>query len=236
LQPEPKSLIPGSGGSARNAVDNLKLYYAPGGSSLALLAALEEAGANYEAVRVSIEAGQQHSAAYRAISPAGRLPLLTVGDRRVGETIGILTAVANLFPDAALLPRDSPIENARAFERLSWLAATVEVSISQILETTRFTDDPAASAVLKADGRERVASHFRKIDAVLTGEWVLESHSVLDPYLLVFWRWGERLDLEMGGFERWAAHTRRVMARPAVAAAVAREQEATAELVPNKSP
>jgi glutathione S-transferase len=216
-------------------MDDLKLYYAADSGALALFAALEEAGATYAPVCVSLAADQQSSAAYRAISPAGRLPLLIVGERRIGETIGILAAVANLFPQAGLLPTESPIENARAFERLSWLAATVQVSIAQILEPIRFTDDPDASDVLKVDGRGRLASHFRKIDGFLTGEWVLERYSLLDPYLLVFWRWGERLKMDMAPHERWSAHTRRAMARPAVAAAVAREQIATAELVPTRS-
>ena len=57
-----------------------KLYYTPGTCALASHIALEDAGAPYEAVRISFKTNQQNSPEYLAINPKGRVPSL-VTDR-----------------------------------------------------------------------------------------------------------------------------------------------------------
>jgi glutathione S-transferase len=210
-------------------MDKSTLYYSPGACSFAAHAALEEAGADFDAVRVNLAAGQQRSAAYLAINPAGRVPLLTVGERRFSETVGIVTAIAHLYPQAGLLPLDSPLGLGRAYERMSWLTTTVQVSVSQIFRPERFASNPAVVSLLKDEGRMRVGAHFQAVEAFLEGDWLLDEYSVLDPLLLVFWRWGLRLEMDMAVHRRWREHTARTMARPAVAAALAREQSPAAE-------
>ena len=60
----------------------LKFYYASGSCALASHIALEEAGAEYEAVRISFAANEQRKPDYLAINPKGRVPAL-VTDRGV---------------------------------------------------------------------------------------------------------------------------------------------------------
>jgi glutathione S-transferase len=203
---------------------DLKLYYAPGSCSLAALVALEEAGATFEAVALDLAAGDQRSAEYLAINPRGRVPTLALDGNAIGETVAILTTLAHLFPDADLLPSSSPLALGRAYERMSWLASTAHVSIAQIWRTERFTREPAAVRGLQEDGRRNVATHFETIEGWVGDGWVLDDYSVLDPYVLVFWRWGERLGLDMSAFPGWKRHSARMLARPAVSAALAREQ------------
>jgi glutathione S-transferase len=205
---------------------HLKLYYTPGSCSLAPLVALEEAGAAFEAVRIDLAANQQNSAEYLAINPRGRVPTLTLNGEVITENIAILSCIAQLFPDANLLPNGSPLAAARACERMSWLASTVQVSISQIFRSGRFSTDEATKAVLQRDGRNNVAKHYQVIEAAFTGDWALgDAYSVLDPYLLVFWRWGVRLGMDMTEYVRWAKHAARVFERPAVVRAMAREAQ-----------
>ena len=59
-----------------------KLYYTPGTCALASHIALEDAGARYEAVRISFKTNQQNSPEYLAINPKGRVPSL-VTDRGI---------------------------------------------------------------------------------------------------------------------------------------------------------
>jgi glutathione S-transferase len=206
----------------------LKLYYAPGACSLAPHVALEEAGATFETVRIDLSANEQCSAEYLIINPRGRVPTLMVDGEAVTENIAILTCISRLFPEANLLPSETPIGAARAYDLMSWLGSTVQVSVSQIFRSGRFTSDEATKAVLQRDGRENVVRHYQVIEQALTGAWALgDGYSLLDPYLLVFWRWGERLGLDMDQHARWASHTARMLARPAVARAMARETPTT---------
>jgi glutathione S-transferase len=51
------------------------------------------------------------------------------------------------------------------------------------------------------------------------------TYSIVDPYLLVYFRWGNRMKLDMAGrFPSWTAHARRLETRPAVQRALAAEQ------------
>jgi glutathione S-transferase len=52
-----------------------------------------------------------------------------------------------------------------------------------------------------------------------------DAYSIVDPYLLVYYRWGNRMQLDMATrFPAWSAHTRRLEARPAVHRALAAEK------------
>ena len=55
----------------------LKLYYGVGACSLASHLALEEAGAEYEAIRMDLKSGQQQTPDYLALNPKGRVPALS---------------------------------------------------------------------------------------------------------------------------------------------------------------
>ncbi len=52
----------------------LKLYYAPNTCALASRIALEEVGADYEAVRVDFTTEEQRKPPYLGINPHGRVP------------------------------------------------------------------------------------------------------------------------------------------------------------------
>ena len=202
----------------------LMLYYAPGASSLAAHIALEEAAAPFDATRVMLSSGEQRSDVYRAINPRARIPALRTDDGVLTENIALLSYIANRFPAAELLPRNDPWLLGKAYEQMSWMASTVHVAIAQIWRTERFTEDEQASAMLKQDGRLHVQRFYGEIETVMGQEWLLgERYSVLDPYALVFWRWGERLGMEMAAFRNWAGHTKRMLERPAVIRVLERE-------------
>lgn len=207
---------------------DITLYYAPGACSLATHVTLEEAAAPYNTVRVMLAEGQQRSAKYLSINPMGRVPALVTPDGILTETIGALSYVSNRFPSAELLPFGDSWGMGKAYDRMSWLAAVAHVAIAQIWRTERFTTDAAAQESVREHGRVQIGQYFERIESGLSGEWMLgDRYSVLDPYLMVFWRWGLRLQMDMASYARWADHTARVMSRPAVERVIAREQSAT---------
>jgi glutathione S-transferase len=82
----------------------LKLFYATGTCALASHIALQEAGADYETVRLDFRSNDQRKPEYLAINPKGRVPALVTDRGILTETPAILVFVAQTFPQARLAP------------------------------------------------------------------------------------------------------------------------------------
>ncbi|MBW8814287.1 MAG: glutathione S-transferase C-terminal domain-containing protein [Caulobacterales bacterium] len=204
----------------------LTLYFAAGSSSLPALVGLEEAGADFEPVRLVLAKGDQRTPQYLAVYPRGRVPLLVVDGQTIGENVAILATIANLFPRAGLLPLADPVELGRAYELLAWFASSIHVAFAQVSRPERYTRDQAAWPALKAGGRENMLAAYAEIEARLADgrPWLLgDTFSLADPYALVFHRWAERLDVDMAAYPAYSAHAARVRARPSVQRALAQE-------------
>lgn len=205
---------------------SLTLYFASGSCSLPALVGLEEARAEFDAVRLVLAEGDQRSPEYLALHPRGRVPALAVDGQAIGENAAVLTLIAQAFPAARLLPAGDPIAVGRAYELIGWFSSSVHVSFAQVFRPERFARDEAAWPALKAGGRENVLTAFAELDERLDrgAPWLLgETFSLLDPYALVFHRWAPRLDISTSDFPAFDAHARRTLARPSVARAIARE-------------
>lgn len=206
---------------------SLTLYFAPGACSLAALAALEETGADYEGVRLVLAEGDQRRPDFLAVNPRGRVPVLIADGQVVTENIAILTAIAQRFPAAGLLPFDDPALLARAYELMSWFASGIHVAFATVFRWERFTDDAGAAVALGAGGKRSVLAAFAELEQILgaaPGGWLLgERFSVLDPYATVFWRWAPRLEIDPAAYPAFDAHARRALARPSVKRALERE-------------
>jgi glutathione S-transferase len=75
---------------------------------------LEEAGAPYEVVRISPEQGT--SAEHLARHPLGRVPVLEDDDGFIFESVAICLHIADLNPDAGLLPPPGAHDRALVYQ------------------------------------------------------------------------------------------------------------------------
>ncbi|HVB83205.1 MAG TPA: glutathione S-transferase N-terminal domain-containing protein [Candidatus Binataceae bacterium] len=203
----------------------LTLYYAPGACSMASHIGIEESGAPYETKLVSLTNGEQRSEAYLRINPRGKVPALSVDGAILTENTAILTYLAKKFPAAKLLLAD-PLAEARCISTMAWFSNIVHPSFTHINRPERFADDPAAHATLKATGRKNFWANVREIDALLEGkDWMMGTqYTVCDPYALVFYGWGVRIDLPMKELAAYTAFKDRMLLRPAVRKILEREQ------------
>ena len=76
-----------------------KLYYAPGTCALASHIALEEAGADYTAVRLTSRPTSSRARNISQINPKGRVPALVTDQGVLTETPAILAYVAQTLPE-----------------------------------------------------------------------------------------------------------------------------------------
>ena len=196
----------------------LKLFYAPGTCSLASHIALEEAGADYQTVRVSLRDNAQRRPEYLAINPKGRVPALETERGVLTETPAILMFVAQAYPQARLAPLDDPFAFAQAQAFNSYLCSTVHVARAHGPRGSRWADDPAALAELARKAPENFAACFQMIEeAMLAGPYVLgDAYSVCDGYLFTLAGWLDDDGIDIRQFPKVHAHRERVRARPAV--------------------
>jgi glutathione S-transferase len=196
---------------------SIKLYYAPGACSLASHIALEEAGLEYETQRINTAEGEQRSPEYLKINPRGRVPTLVVDGQPLTENVGILTYIAGGYPKAGLWPRDT-WHQAKAVSTMAWLSNSVHPTYAHMFRPQRYTDDAQAQEAIKSFARGMYFDYLKEIDGLLAGRtWSIGNHfTVVDGYLLVFYRWGNRSKLDVKSLANYTRLVERVMARPAV--------------------
>jgi len=73
----------------------IKLYGYDTINTLKVLMFLSETGLDYEFEPINIRAGEQHSAEFRAINPAGKVPVIWDGDMHQTESNSILLSLAH---------------------------------------------------------------------------------------------------------------------------------------------
>jgi glutathione S-transferase len=128
----------------------LKLFYSPGACSLVTHIALEESGAEFEPVRVTLAQAEHLKPEYLEINPHARVPALATGHGVVTENIAILNLIADLFGKDGSVPRDDPYAAARCNELLGWFASTVHISFAQIWRAARFPRDESIHPAIVA--------------------------------------------------------------------------------------
>jgi glutathione S-transferase len=201
----------------------MKFYYAPHTCSLASHIALEEVGADYEAIRVDFKTSQQRSPDYLAMNPKGRVPMLVTARGIITETPAILAYIAQIHPASELAPLNDPFALAEVQSLTSYLCSTVHPAHSHGIRGARWADDPAAHEAMKAKVPQNMTENFTVLeDQFFRGPWVMgKTYSIVDPYLFTIAGWLKQDHVDINSFPRVADHYARMKERPAVARALA---------------
>jgi glutathione S-transferase len=203
----------------------LKFYYAPHTCALASHIALEEAGADFEIVRIDFSTIEQRSAGYLRINPKGRVPSLLTPRGILTETPAILAFIAQSMPQAALAPLDDAFGFARVQEFNSYLCSTVHVAHAHRMRGERWADDPSAIAAMQRKVPQTVTACFELIEReMFVGPWVMgDAYTICDPYLFTLAQWWDADGVNSTGLPKLRHHGHRMRQRPAVLRALAAE-------------
>jgi glutathione S-transferase len=204
----------------------LKLYYGLGTCALASHIALEEAAAEYEAVKVNLAAGQQRTPEYLAINPKGRVPSLVTDRGILTETPALLVFISQMYPQAKLAPLDDPFALARVQAFNSYLCSTVHVAHAHRTRPQRWADDESSFADMKRKVPRSVGDCFDLIDReMIAGPWVMgDAYTICDPYLFTVAGWLEGDGVDIKQYPKVHAHWQRMERRPAVTRALTMER------------
>ena len=203
----------------------MKLYYATGTCALATHIALIDAGASYEAIRLSFATEDQRKPDYISLNPKARVPTLVTDEGILTETPALLAYVAQKFPQARLAPIDNPFEFAEVQAFNSYLCSTVHIAHAHRMRGYRWADELDAIAAMQRKVPASVSACFELIEReMLRGPWVMgDTYTICDPYLFTLSQWLEADGVDLAKLPKVREHRERNAARPNVQRALAEQ-------------
>ena len=129
----------------------LTLFAAPGACSRVSLTALAAAGLRADVRWLHLASGEQRQAAYLALNPRGKVPLLHTPAGPLADTLAIVTWLDAQVPEAGLLPpAEKAMARARALGWLGWAAGTLHPLVYRLRMSGRIHPDPATHEGVRA--------------------------------------------------------------------------------------
>lgn len=207
-----------------------RLFYYPGNANIAPHIVLEEIGAPFSLEIVDRNANAQKSAAYLALNPNGRIPVLADGDLVLYEAAAICLYLADKHPEANLIPALGTPARAHCYKWLVWCTNTLQATLMLYFYPERMVDemDESAARQLSAHAQEQAGGMLDQLDAQLAshgGPWMLDSgYSVVDAYALMLCRWTRGFARPARSLPHLGPYLARMLERPAVQRMLASEK------------
>jgi glutathione S-transferase len=209
------------------------LHYAPDNASLIVRLALEELGQPYRTVLVDRSRAGQHSAAFRALNPAGLIPVLETPDGPLFETAAILLWLADRH--GAMAPAPGAPGRGDFLKWLFFTSNTVHAQLRMLFYPEKYLgEDRSAQENLVRTLTRRSTAHMTLPDALdlLDARMVVRGDAppeVLDYYIAALLRWcalypvGGTAWFDLNEYPGLLILAQNLQRRPAVKAAQAAE-------------
>lgn len=203
----------------------IQFWYSAGSCSLAPHALLHESGLPFTAIELSISRLETQTEAFTRINPKQRVPVIAMNGEVITELPAIAAAISQRVPELGFMGQ-SAIEQIRVMEWMCWLSGEVHGQcFGGLFRPERFIDDPRQFEAIQAKARERIVDAFNTIESKLAGDYAVGNGlTIVDPYLLVFYRWGNNKGIDMPDrYPGYTAYVRKLAAYPAIATAMEKE-------------
>lgn len=198
----------------------MKLYYSPGACSLSPHIVLHETGLQHEAILASTKSHQlQDGTDYYSINPLGYVPFLVLDN---GDTLhegpAIVQYLADLAPEKNLAPANGTMARYHLQEWLNFIATELHKGFGPLF-------NPSTPEDYKPAVRARVLDRLQWVDGELANKEFLmgDQFTVADAYLFTVTGWAQFVGVDISALGNILAYRERVLARPAVQAAMKAE-------------
>jgi glutathione S-transferase len=203
----------------------LQIYGCPNTRSNRVVWALEEVEAAYDYHKIDLFAGEGRQADYLALNPGGKVPTLIDGDLILTESAAICTYIGDCFPASGLTPPVGSVERAQynqwcffvmsELEQPLWTIAKHRFALPEkrrvpaIIETAQWEWGVAVKVLATGlVGREFLVGGRFTVADILAGQCLT---------------WARAFKMPLG-HAHLDTYTDHLLARPALARALAREQ------------
>ena len=190
----------------------IKLYGYDTINTLKVLMFLSETGLDYEFEPINIRAGEQHSAEFRAINPAGKVPVIWDGDMHQTESNSILLSLAHKTGWG--LMKDPSLQE----QLIAWLfyqASTQGPYFGQIEYWSRLAKAPNSDAL--AQYKAIASRSIEYLNEQLNSQKYIcgDTYSIADIALYPWLRIHKHLGLSIEHAENLSRWCDRILERPA---------------------
>ena len=197
----------------------LKFYYSLAPNPMKVALFLEEAGLPFEAIPVDTRKGEQHAAAFTALNPNAKVPVIVDGEVVVFDSNAILLYLAE--KSGQFLP--APQDHGPMLSWLMFVASGIGPFTGQSVHFKHYAPEPVPYAVNRYDFE--AWRHWNILNRHLADRpWMVgDRYTLLD---MALWGWARAVPFALGA-EAWEQlpHVKRhfdaVNARPAAQRAAA---------------
>ena len=205
----------------------IKFYYnlAPNPTKVALF--LEEAELPYETIPVDTRKGDQHTPAFRAINPNGKVPVIVDDDVTVFDSNAILLYLAD--KTGRFLPANTPAARGPMYSWLMFIGTGVGPYSGQAVHFKHMAPEKLAYAT------NRYVFEVKRHYAILEARLAQQRYMLGDTYTIVdmdLWGWARLVPYILGD-DGWSAFPSvkrlvdEINARPAAARVTALKERHT---------
>lgn len=198
----------------------MKLYFATGACSLAVRIVLNEAEMAFDDARVNTKTHLLADGSnYFAINALGYVPLLELNDgTQLTEGPAIVQYLADQVPEKNLAPTNGTVARAQMQGWLNFIGTELHKGFAPLF-------NPSTPPEYKPMVIEKLLSRLAWVDTQLAGKHYLmgDAFTVADPYLFNVSNWAALVKVDISGLANLADFRARMLARPAVQAAMRSE-------------
>lgn len=199
----------------------MRLFYAPGSSSLLTHIVLLEAGLAFTAIPIdehtkAIEGGGD----YRTVNPLGYVPALVLDDGTLlTEGPAIVQYIADLVPSKQLAPPNGTIARTKLQAWLNFFSSEMHKGAFGPLFYKGISEES------KVVFRHRLTARFAHLDRHLADHEYLvgDDFTIADAHSFTVSSWAPRVDFDLSPYPNVLTHRERIGARPTVQAAMKAE-------------
>lgn len=198
----------------------MKLYYSPGACSMSPHIVLHEAGLPHETVMVSTKSHKlQDGTDYYGINPLGYVPFLVLDNcDTLHEGPAIVQYLADLAPEKNLAPANGTVARYHLQEWLNFISTEVHKGFSPLFS-------PATPEDFKPVLLGNLFKRLSWVNEQLANKSYLmgDQFTVADAYFFTVTGWAQFVGLDISELQHLQAYRERILARPAVQAAMKAE-------------
>ena len=200
----------------------LSFFHSPQSRSAGTRALLEELGADYDLHVLDLKAGEQREPAYLAVNPMGKVPAIRHAGALITEQPALFIYLADLYPAAKLAP---PLGDPLRGPYLRWLVFYGSCFEPAVVDKS-MQREPAPPSVCGYGDYDTMLKTLT--DQLEQGPWLLgDTFSAADVLWGTALNWTTLFKL-VPELPVIRAYVDRVLARPAMQRAAARDAELVA--------
>lgn len=204
----------------------MKLYFAPGACSLAPHIVLNELGMTYETSLVNFKDKTCSDGDFTQINKKGYVPALKLDNNEVlTEGVVIMKYLADLKPEANLVPKAGTPEMYRCMEWMNYISTEIHKSFSPLFAVSHISANLETQNEIKTFYKANLARKFDFINEKLAkNDFIMGSQfTIVDAYLFTCLSWNKYVDIDYSKWSNIGTYMTRVYKRDSVQKAMGAE-------------